>query len=184
MSAKNAIKAALERVEQLLTLKPERGQRVYRSIATSGEGTACVVEEGGHRLTLDVGKALGGADLGPSPSVMLRAAMSGCIAIGITQAAARRDVPIDGVTVVLETDVDARGQLGLADGIRPGFEAVRLVIDVISPADKDVVEQMVETSLRVSPLMDVFETPHPVVREVVVAAAGAPGRPTADNNAA
>lgn len=150
------IKAALDRVADVLARRPEHGKRTFRSVAVAGEGTRCVVEEAGERLTLDVGKALGGTHAGPSPSMMLRAALGGCIVIGIKQWAAWRDVPIDAVRVGVETDVDARGQLGLEDTARPGFEAIRLSVEATSSADAAVVKELIALTLKYSPLVDVF----------------------------
>lgn len=171
------IKQALDRAAKTVTLRPERGQRVSRNVATVGEGTWCQVEEAGRTLTLDVGKALGGKDAGPSPSMILRSAMSGCVAIGVKQWAARRDVPIDHVEVVLETDVDSRGQLGVCDKTTPGFEGVRLTIAVTSPAPTAVIEDLVATSLKYSPLMDVFVNPQPVKHRTSVIRSDTPSRP-------
>lgn len=174
MSDMRSIKAALDRAAKTVTLRPERGQRVYRNLATVSEGTRCHVEEASHMLTLDVGKALGGNDAGPSPSMILRSAMSGCVAIGIKQWAARRGVPVDHVKVVLETDVDARGQLGLCHDAVPGFHGIRLLITVTSPAPLEVIEDLAAVSLKYSPLMDVFVRPQSVDNRVSVIGSDAP----------
>ncbi|MEM8876358.1 MAG: OsmC family protein [Pseudomonadota bacterium] len=156
MSDLQDMKQALDRSTQTVTLKPERGQRVYRNAAAISEGTLCHVEEAGRTLTIDVGKAVGGQDAGPNPSMVLRSALSSCVAIGIKQWAARRDVPIDRVEVVLETDVDARGQLGVKDDVVPGFEGIRMAIAITSAASETTIGELVEASLRYSPLIDVF----------------------------
>ncbi len=161
-----SIKSALERAVKVVRLQPARGQRVYRNVASVGDGIACQVEEAGRSLCLDVGKAVGGDDSAPNPSMLLRSALSGCVAIGIKQWAARRDVQIDYVEVVLETDVDARGQLGVRDDVTPGFQEVRMMITVTSPASREDVEDVVSVSLRYSPLFDVFQYPQPVVHQV------------------
>ena len=167
MSDVQTIKQALDRAARTVTLRPERGQRVYRNVAAVSEGTECRVEESGRTLALDVGKALGGKDAAPSPSMILRSAMTGCVAIGVKQWAARRDVPIDHVEVVLETDVDARGQLVVGDDAPPGFGGIRLTIAVESPVPLEVIEDLVATSLTYSPLMDVFAKPQTVEHRIV-----------------
>ena len=177
MSDTQSIKQALDRAARTVTLRPERGQRVYRNVAAVGEGTLCRVEEAGRTLTLDVGKAVGGNDLGPTPSMVLRSAMSGCVAIGVKQWAARQCVPIDHVEVVLETDVDARGQLGLCGKAAPGFEGIRLTIAVSSPAPREVIEEVVTMSLKYSPLMDVFVNPQSVEHKVSLIASDSGRRP-------
>ncbi len=168
MSDVQTIKQAMERAEKTVTLRPERGQRVYRNVATVSDGTLCRVEEADHVMILDVGKALGGNNAGPSPSMALRSAMSGCIAIGIKQWAAKNDIRIDRLEVTLETDVDARGQLGVDDTIVPGFEGIRLNIAVTSPAPRQRIDKMVSRALSYSPLMDVFLNPQSVEHRLSV----------------
>ncbi|MXO58266.1 hypothetical protein GRI89_01740 [Altererythrobacter salegens] len=145
---------ALERADKLVTLAPERGQRTYTNTARIESGTLCSVEEKGHRFLVDAGKGLGGGNEEPTPSALLRSALSSCIAIGVKLWAARREIPIDHVEVTLETDTDARGLLGLCSRTPPGFTGMRVQIDVRSPAPREVVEDVVATSLRLSPLVD------------------------------
>ncbi|MEM1046835.1 MAG: OsmC family protein [Pseudomonadota bacterium] len=168
MSDSVTIRQALDRACRTVTLRPERGQRTYRSVATIGNGTQCHVEEGDRSLTLDVVKALGGADAGPTPSMVLRAALSGCVAIGVKQFAAWRDIQVDGVEVVLETDIDARGQLGVRDDIAPGFLGIRLAISIRTSAPQAEIEDVVAASLRCSPLMDVFQNPQAIEHKVSI----------------
>lgn len=169
MSERQTIKQALERAAKTVTLRPERGQRVHRNVATVGEGTQARVEEAGRQLILDVGKALGGNDAGPTPSMVLRSAMSSCVAIGVKQWAASGDVPVDRVEVALETEVDARGQLAVCDDAAPSFEEIRLTITVTSTASRTAIEDVVAKSLKYSPLMDVFLRPQSVQHRVSLA---------------
>lgn len=153
------IRDALVRAEKTVTLRPERGQRTYRNVALLTEGTLCHVEEGDRRLSMDVGKALGGNDDGPNPSMVLRSAISGCVAIGIKQWAARLGILIERIEVALETAIDARGQLGVCDEKTPGFEKSTLSILVVSTASKDDLERAIELSIRYSPVLEAFVNP-------------------------
>jgi uncharacterized OsmC-like protein len=162
MASTETIRMSLARAEETVTLRPSRGQRTYVNVASIAEGTRCRVVEHHDELIVDIPKSIGGEGDGPSPSMILRAAISSCVAIGIKQWAARRNVGIDQVEVRLETDVDARGQLGLADDIPPGFLAIRLAIKVVSAADAVAVEDLVHTSLKYSPLMDLLGHGHVV----------------------
>lgn len=156
MASPPEIKAALERAAQTITQKPSVGRRVYVNTAVVEQGLACRMVEKRHVLTADLPPSMGGEDSGPSPSTLLRAALSSCVAMGVKIWAARRDVPVNRIEVRVETDVDARGQFGVCETIAPGFEGVRLHIRVDSPADPDVLSDIVETSLRFSPLVDAF----------------------------
>ena len=48
---------------------------------------------------IDIPKSIGGDGEGPSPSMILRSAISSCVAIGVKQWAARHAVPVDRVEV-------------------------------------------------------------------------------------
>ena len=150
------IKAALERATRTVTEKPSVGQRVSVNTAVVENGLTCRVQEKHHVLTADLPPSMGGEDAGPAPGMLLRGALSSCVAMGVKMWAARRDVAIDRVEVRVETDVDARGQFGVAEEISPGFEGVRMHIHVESLAGEDVLRDIIEMSLRYSPLMDVF----------------------------
>lgn len=162
MNSQLIIKSALERSVKTVTLKPARGQRTYTNIATVEAGTVCRTMEKDQEIIVDVGKAMGGEDAGPSPSTLLRAAFSSCLAIGIKLWASRDDVPIEKITVTVDTPVDARGQLGVCETVTPGFGAIQIEISVRSGADASAIQQVIDKSLRYSPLMDVFCHPQSV----------------------
>ena len=170
MNSQSVIKSALERSVQVVTLKPARGQRTYTNIATVGAGTVCLTVEKDQEITVDVGKASGGDDAGPSPSTMLRAAFSSCLAIGIKLWASRLDVPIEHITVTVETDVDARGQLGVSASASAGFEAIRIAVSVQSDADRNAVTQVIETSFAHSPLVEVVRNPQSIETALTIEA--------------
>ena len=157
MASPEIIRQSLERAVETVALKPTRGLRTYSNVATIVEGTRCRVIEQHDELLVDIPRSVGGESEGPSPSMILRSAISSCVAIGIKQWAARQSVPIARVDVTLETDVDARGQLGVSDEIAPGFLGLRLAISVVTAADPADVKDIVRRSLKYSPLMDVLQ---------------------------
>jgi len=152
-------------------VSPARGQRTYVNHAVVTDGTRCRVEEKGKVVLADAGRGMGGDDDEPTPSMLLRSALSSCMAIGVKLWAARADVPIDRVEVTLETDTDARGLLGLDERVPPGFTAISARIDLVSPAPPELVEQVVERSLRFSPLFDAIAHAQPVETLTRVSAA-------------
>ena len=166
MMSQEQIKAALERATRTVTEKPSVGQRVYVNTAVVESGLTCRVQEKHHVMTADLPASMGGEDSGPSPGMFLRGALSSCVAMGVKMWAARRDVAIDRVEVRVETYVDARGQFGVAKEIAPGFEGVRMHIQVESPAGEDVLRDVIETSLKFSPLLDAFRKAQAIETQV------------------
>ena len=156
MASQENIRSALERAAATISLKPSVGQRLYKSTAVVENGLACRITEKNHVLIADLSPSMGGEGSGPSPSALLRAALSSCVAIGVKMWAARKSVAIDRVEVQVETGVDARGQFGVSQDISPGFEGVRINIRIDSAAGQKLLAEIVATSLRFSPLMDAF----------------------------
>lgn len=162
MSISEITKSALLRARHTVTLRPERGRRTYRNVASITEGTICHAVEGDHITTIDVPKSVGGSDGGPSPSIILRSALSSCIAIGIKQWAALADIDIRGVTVSVATRVDARGQLGVCSKTAPGFEEITMEIDIETDHSPEEVNEIVTKSLTFSPLIDALQNPQTI----------------------
>ena len=156
MPSPDQTRATLERAVTTLTRKPSIGQRVYTSTAHIASGTTCVVAEKDKSLMADIPLSMGGDDAGPSPSMLLRASVTSCVAIGIKMWAARKQLPLGPVTVTLETGVDARGQFGICENIPPGFTSMRLKITAHSAAPAALVRALIETSLHYSPMMDLI----------------------------
>lgn len=161
-------KKALDRAVKVVTKSPSRGQRINKNVATIAAGTFCRMKEKDHVLTADVSQSMGGENLAPSPGVMLRSALTGCVAIGIKMWAARMDIPVTFVKVTLEADVDAQGQLGIDEKVAPGFEELRLEIIVQSPSDKCDVNKMINKSLKYSHVLDAFMNPNIIKTAVII----------------
>jgi hypothetical protein len=67
-------------------------------------------------------------------------------------------VPLDAVEVEVEADFDARGELGM-DGVAPGYQEVRYLVAIASPAPKDELERLLAIAERASPYLDIFGRP-------------------------
>ncbi|MCI4646400.1 MAG: OsmC family protein [Hyphomonadaceae bacterium] len=159
MSDLDPIRTALKRATRTVTLKPAFGQRTYANTATVRSGLACNIAEGKHDLISDVPPGMGGSGQGASPSMLFRSAVSGCLAIGLKMWAARQNVPVEEISVTVETDVDARGQLGVACKAAPGFEAIRVTIEIASNAPAEAIGAVIEKTLRTSPMIDAISGP-------------------------
>lgn len=85
--------------------------------------------------------------------------------MGYAQWAARRGVPIHGLTVEIEADYDARGELGVDDDVSPAYSEVRVVVTVESEAPEAEICAVLSEAEEHSPWLTVFEKPVRVVRE-------------------
>lgn len=167
MSDPETLKDSFKRVKKLLTIKPEKGQYTTTTKVRVRDGTTCDIEHKHWTFTADIGEMEGGNDAGPGPSVLQRGALGSCLAIGYAKWAAWLDVPIDGIEVDVEADVDARGTYGL-DGIEPGYQALRYRVYIDSPASEKAIMNVIKKADAHSPILMDTKKPVPIEREVTI----------------
>jgi len=168
MKTSPQIKAALDRAASMVKAKPSIGQRTYKSIATVSNGLACAIQEKEWSFASDTPEAMGGDNGAPSPSTLFRAAVSGCVAMGIKMWAARSEIAIEHIEVCFATDVDARGQFGVCDQVSPGFENADLHIRVVTDAAEADARSVIDASLHHSPMIDALKDSFPIQTRVEI----------------
>lgn len=156
MASPQEIRQIAERNVKLLSLKSERGHLTGVTTARIEDGLRCVIEDGPWKLSADMPIKAGGEETAPTPGTLGRGALASCVAMGIAAWAARRGTPIESIQVEVQTHFDARGELGMDDSIRPGYQAIRYLISVDSPAPADEVASLIQVAERYSPYLDVF----------------------------
>lgn len=156
MADQAQIREIVERNIELLALKPSRGHLTRTTKAQLVEGVRCEIVEGPWTFAADLPAKAGGEDTAPTPGVLGRGALASCLAIGIAIWAARLGVAIDALEVEVETDFDARGELGMGVGVAPGYEQVRYRVSIESQAERNDVDALVHLAERHSPYLDVF----------------------------
>lgn len=161
------LKEAFERNRKLLRLKPSRGAYTTTTKIRLYDGTTCEVEHKQWTFLADVGKEQGGNDAGPGPSILERAALGSCLAIGYSTWAAVLDVPIDNIKVEVEAEVDARGTFGIAD-VSPGYKAMKYRVFIDSPASEDAIREVIEKADAHSPVLSNLREPVPIERDVQI----------------
>jgi uncharacterized OsmC-like protein len=160
------VREALERNVKAVSLRPAVGQGTARTTAVLRPGLDCTVTEGPYELKVGMTPKYGGAGTGPNPGVLGRGALASCLAVGYGMWAARLGVPLDALTVEIEADYDVRGELGVADDVRPGYREVRYVVTVESSASEEDVARLLDTADRYSSYRDIFANGVPLRREV------------------
>lgn len=160
------IRRAFERNARAVELRPSVGRGTAVTTVRLRDGLTCEIEDGQWSLTADMSESHGGAGKGPDPGVFGRAGLGSCLAAGYAMWAARRKVPIEGLTVRIEADYDARGELGVDDDLSPAYSEVRVVVTVASEAPEDDVRAVLAEAEEHSPWLAVFREPVPVASEV------------------
>ena len=165
------IRQSAERQIECLARRPDRGLLTCRTRARRVAGLRCEIEEGSWRLAADMPARLGGDETAPTPGVLGRAALASCLVIGIGIWAARLGIELHAVEVEVETDFDARGELGMSQ-VEPGYSMVRCRIHIDSPANRDEIDHLLARVERHSPYLDVFGRAIPISCSHLVKAAG------------
>lgn len=128
-------------------------------------------------FTIDVDEppTLGGTDIAPSPVEYALAALATCQEITYRLHADALGIPLDGVAVTLEGDIDLRGFFGTDDSIRPGFLAIRGTVTVDSPAPVEELERLRDHVDAHCPVLDLLSNPTPLHLELLTPTATAAG---------
>lgn len=150
MAQDSDIRAAQERVIDVLRKRPAMARSSIAASGHVGQGLACTVRQGDHQATMDMSKTLGGGEAGPTPGFYIRAGLVGCVAIGIKMTAAREGIDLDSVDVDVEMDFDDGAMFGLGSNTAAPLET-RVTITLATQAPWAEVTAMVERALAADP---------------------------------
>ena len=167
MDSQHKIKSNFERVANSLTLNPEKGSSTLVSTTRITNALACQTVEGEWKINCDLPETAGGANTGPTPGVLGRAALGSCLAIGYMLWASRLDVPIDSIEVEVQTDSDDGVLFGTSDA-HAGYSEVRYCVRVCSNATEEELIKVFDEGDRHSPYLDTFSRGIRCVRQVEI----------------
>jgi uncharacterized OsmC-like protein len=160
------IRESLERNARAVELRPSLGQGTAVTMVRLKPGLTCEVTDGPWQFTVGMSEKYGGANAGPNPGVYGRGAVGSCLAVGYAMWAARMGVPIDALEVEVQADYDVRGELGVSQNVRPGYEAMRYIVTVESTAPAEDVMRVLDMADRCSSWRDDIANGVPLKREV------------------
>jgi uncharacterized OsmC-like protein len=109
-----------------------------------------------------------GNDHAPTPVEYLLHALAACLTAGIANVAAARNVHLEEVTSTVEGDIDLLGILGLDDGVRNGYQQIKVSF-AMKGDDPAKLRRVVEQSMARSAVFDVISNGVPVSVDVQVA---------------
>ncbi len=82
------------------------------------------VQAGEFGLRVDEPERVGGTNTGPQPTDLLLSAIASCFVLSLAYAAAKRNVPVEGIGVSV---------IGTYEGLR--FAAIRIEVEIAAPAE-------------------------------------------------
>ena len=150
MNSDQHVKEAQLRAISIYEKRPEHAKIVHRGHADIHEALTCVYEQDGHSITIDMAETIGGHSQGPPPGYFGRAAICGCLAIGIKMRAVREDICIESLHIEIAQDWDNRGVLGI-EGASPVPLDTRISIEVTSAGSRSRVEELVAEAVAQDP---------------------------------
>ncbi len=110
-------------------------------------------------VIIDQPKGFGGSNSGPKPSEIALAALAACQEITYRLYADALSIPLNGVRVELNGTQDLRGFLGLEDEISAGFQEIRGIVHLDSPASDADLERLRHTVEQHCPVLDDLRRP-------------------------
>ena len=96
---------------------------------------------------MDMPTIAGGNDEGPTPGFHARAAISGCVAIGIKQEAIFRQIKCESIKVELEMDFDDSAMFGIGENTAAPLNT-RLLIKIVSEEGQEKLQNLVTEYLK------------------------------------
>lgn len=94
---------------------------------------SCSIDLGRAIYAAQAHKGVGGAGTGACSGDLLLGALAACAQITCQMVAAAMQLPVEGIEVRVEGDLDLQGTLGLSKTVPVGFEEIRLHFDVKAP---------------------------------------------------
>lgn len=155
----NHIKEAIERTADHLQDHPEAGRGATAPATAIPEDGLHVRIEGPNdvEVVTDMPESVGGEESGPTPGWLSRAALASCDATVVAMRAAQEGIKLTTLEVIVESDSDSRGFLGIDDSVSPGPLTVRTRVRLSAdgvPSER--LKAVVEWADEHSPVGDAF----------------------------
>lgn len=128
--------------------------KTLSATATLDSAFTTRVQSGNHTIYVDQPKNSGGQDMGPSPLQLVMAAVVGCFGTIGRIIAHQEKITLRGMSFEIEADYDPDGLMGRNCDVRPGFQALRVKVDIDADLTREEKQQFLEKVERRCPLAD------------------------------
>jgi uncharacterized OsmC-like protein len=127
---------------------------------------ACSVDLGRAVYEAQAHGGVGGAGTAACSGDLLLGALAACAQLTCQMVATALAVPVEGIEVTVEGDLDLRGTLGVARDVPAGFQEVRVSFDVQAPeATREQLDALAEKTERYCTVFQTLVQPPPIQTE-------------------
>lgn len=114
-----------------------------------------------------------GANEGANPVEFLLHALAGCVTTTFAIHATARGIKIESISTEVEGDMDLQGLLGLDESVSPGYEQIRMKMDIKADCSDGALDELLAYVRKHSPVCETVCRPVPVMLERVAAKSNA-----------
>lgn len=123
--------------------------------------------QGSQSFTIDQPEKAGGNNAGPNPLEIFLGSLAGCVGAIGRIIAMQENLPVHGMRIDIEADMNKRGLMGRPTEDRMGFQAIRLTVDVDADMPQDEIERFVQRIQERCPIADNIKAPTPIEVKVL-----------------
>lgn len=128
--------------------------KTIRASGSLDNAFTITVAAGNHVIRMDQPKNAAGQDLGPTPLELILAAVAGCFGTIGRFIAHQRKFELRGMRFEIEADYDPDGLLGRRSDVRPGFQALRVRVEMDCDLGREEQQAVLREIERRCPLAD------------------------------
>lgn len=165
------VKTAIEAAVRYLNEHPAKARYTdTAATATIEDALRChALAPDGASVRSDMPPGVGGGGAAPSPGWLMRAALANCDATLIAMRAAQVGVQLTDLEVIVDSESDDRGLLGMDDSVPAGPLSMRTRIRIAAEGvEEDRLREIIEWADRHSPVADAIRRAVPMTAEVEV----------------
>lgn len=155
-------KTAFDSTNAALSAEPGNARAKFSANSRLGEGVNSNVAIRQFNVAVDEPEVLGGTDTAPNPVEYILAALGSCQEITYRLYADALGIPVNGVSVRIEGDIDLRGLFNVDKSVRPGFQGIVAEVTIDSPAPEQDLLRLKNIVDRHCPVLDILRNPTPV----------------------
>jgi len=130
--------------------------------AHSENPTKTVVEARNFKIIVDEPKNLGGTDDGPNPVEYVLAAFAGCLNVVGHLVAREMDIPLRGIEIEMEGDLDPAKFMGKDTEERAGYKEIRVSLKPDADAEEETLQAWMTAVKARCPVSDNLANATPV----------------------